>query len=30
VAIDGIYNRSQAEKVIAAAIADYDEEFGEG
>ena len=30
VSIDGIYNRSHAEKVIEAAIADYYEEFGEG
>lgn len=29
VAIDGIYDRSRAEKVIEAAIADYREEFGE-
>lgn len=30
VAIDGVYNRSHAEKVIEAAIADYNEEFGDG
>lgn len=29
VAIDGIYDRSHAEKVIAAAIADYEDEFGD-
>lgn len=28
VAIDGIYDRSHAEKVIQAAIADYDDEYG--
>lgn len=29
VSIDGIYDRAHAEKVIKAAIADYDEEFGD-
>ena len=30
VSIDGIYDRNHAEKVIQAAIADYNDEFGEG